>query len=99
MALRLKKRKQGHKSYKLIIKSSTSVLDKFNKITQAENSVIVQASTRKISLCSYLYLMKAEELRNSLCDEKSQSLKNIFSYSPEFQEPIVSFKRYNVEQI
>lgn len=62
-------------TFKLTSGSSASVLKSFNTMSQAESSVIVQASMWKIELRGYLHLIGAEDSRNCPFGEEAQSVQ------------------------
>ena len=81
-----KTEKHGRTTFKLTPEPSAFVLHKFNTMSRAESSVIVQARTGKIGLRSYLHLIGAENSRNCPCGEGAQSVQHILLCCPEFEE-------------
>ena len=72
--------------FKLTPETSASILHKFNAMTRAESSMIVQARTGKIGLRSYLHSIGAEDSRNYSCGGETQSIQHILLCCPEFKE-------------
>ena len=81
-----KTKKHERTTSKLIHEPSASVLHKFNAMSQADSSVILQARTGKIGLRSYLHSIGAEDSRNCPCGEEAQSVQHILLCCPEFEE-------------
>ncbi len=81
-----KTKKHEKTTFKLIDEPSASVLHKFNAMSQAESSVILQARTGKIGLRSYLHSIGVEDSRNCPYGEEAQSVQQTLFCFPEFEE-------------
>ena len=81
-----KTEKHGRTTFKLTPEPSTSVLHKFNAVSRAESSVIVQARTGKIRPRSYFYSIDAEDSRNWPCGREALSVQHILLCCPDFEE-------------
>ncbi len=73
-------------TFKLTPEPSASVLHKFNTMSWAESSMIVQARKGKIGLRSYLHSIGAEDSWNCSCEEEAKSVQHILLCCPEFEE-------------